>query len=611
MPSAGVITPDFLAHRLSLQGKLWQLRGANTRDVLAITQQCGVPDVIARLLASRGVPIEAVEAHLSPMLKHALPNPFLLKDMDAAVSRVLKSLDQDEPVAIFGDYDVDGATSSAILVRFFRMIGKSVDVYIPDRRQEGYGPNLVALRKLHGKGARLVITVDCGTTSVGVLDQMQGEGLDVIVIDHHAAEPRLPKIVALINPNRLDQPPVPSVAGYPVTRHLGDLAAVGVTFLFIVALNKTLRERGAYLSQPEPDLMSLLDLVALGTVCDVMPLTGLNRVFVAQGLKVLGQRKNLGLRALSDVACLEEQPDSSHLGYGLGPRINAGGRVGKSDLGVKLLVTEDPLEARQLAESLDRLNTERREIESAALEEATVMALSLPETSSLVLTHTDWHQGIIGILAGRLKDQFNKPTFVISLHDGVGKGSGRSVLGIDLGSIVHRACHEGLLLNGGGHAMAAGFSIDSKKVDEFTAFFEKMCLEKGGELDMRPQLMCDASLTLQGATEEFLASLQQLAPFGMGNPTPRFVFPFVRIRNVRRVGKSGLHDPLHLRLDLEHDDGSGARLTGIAFRVQGTALAEAFMNESHKLFHIAGTLRLDWWQGRQQVKLYVDDAHYA
>ena len=595
-----------LEDKKSLQGRYWRHRSCDERAAAALSQKLGVPDVIGRLMAARGISVEDGGGFLNPSLKNTLPNPFQLKDMARAAERVVQAILSGEKIAILGDYDVDGATSSALIKRFLQALpgGIACDplIYIPDRMKEGYGPNAGAFDILKAQGAGVVITVDCGTTAFAALAHGRSLQLDVIVLDHHTPETKLPEAYAVVNPNRLDEDP----------SDLQKLAAVGVSFLFVIAINRLLREKEVYseaLGKKEPNLLDLLDLVALGTVCDVMPLTGLNRVFVAQGLKIMARRNNEGLRVLLDLLVPNEPPESYHLGYVLGPRINAGGRIGQSDLGCHLLSTGDSIQALEIAEELNTLNSQRRDIEASTLQEALGLIEGQPPACGLVLASPGWHPGVIGILASRLKDLLHHPVCVVAVEGQEGKGSGRSIPGIDLGRIIHRAVHLGLLLKGGGHAMAAGFTVASEKISAFQTFFAEECQRLGADQETKPTLMLDSGLSLQGATPEFLLQLNQLAPFGVGNSTPRFVFPFVRLKNIRRLGQS--EDVLHIGCHLENELSGGRALSAVGFRLQKTALGDALLNGYGKLFHVAGTLKSETWRGQKSVKLIIDDAHFA
>ena len=573
----------------SLSGRLWRERAGDERAGLAIAQRLGCPELVGRLLARRGVAPEAAERFLEPRLKDELPDPSHLLDMDKAVTRLVAALERRETIAVFGDYDVDGATSAALLRRFFEAAGGRVRVYVPDRQREGYGPNAPALLRLKDEGAGVVVTVDCGITAFAPLAAAAAAGLDVIVVDHHVGEPALPRASAVINPNRLDE-----------TSAHGTLAAVGVAFLLAIAVNRALRRIGWYAGRAEPDLMAWLDLVALGTVCDVVPLTGLNRALVAQGLKVMRGRGNAGIAALADVAHVSEPLGAYHAGFILGPRVNAGGRVGASDLGARLLACEDAAEAHSLAERLDALNTERREIEAQVLAQAIAQVESGSKAALLFAAGESWHPGVVGIVASRLKDRYNRPACVVAMGNGVGRGSGRSVRGLALGPAIIAARQAGLLLNGGGHAMAAGFTVAAERLLDLKTFLEERAREALGDGEPVPELVIDGALSAAAATSELAALVERIGPFGTGNPEPRFVLPQMRVLRADVVGGA------HVRLILA--DGAGAgRIKAIAFRAVDGPLAPALLQNAGAGFHVVGHLRHDRWQGREEVQLLVDD----
>ncbi len=589
----------FLNVERSLTGRRWIARGqaadwqSTERSGLALSQRLGLPEILGQVLAARGIDLEAADGFLNPTLRASLTDPYELKDMAKAAERLAAAIMHGEKIAIFGDYDVDGATSTALLHRFLTAVGGKPRVYIPDRMAEGYGPNTPALLALKREGAAVCVTVDCGITAFAPLEAASEAGLDMIVVDHHVAEPSLPRAIAVVNPNRLDED----------SPHR-QLAAVGVAFLLVVALNRRLREEGWYASRPDPDLMQWLDLVALGTVCDVVPLTGLNRALVAQGLKVMGWRNNIGLRALSEVARIDEAPGTYHLGFLLGPRVNAGGRVGRADLGTRLLSTEDAGEAASLAAELDSFNTERKLIEQSVQEEALAQVERHADGPLLVATGEGWHPGVIGIVAGRLKERFHRPALVIAFDEqGIGKGSGRSIAGFALGPAVIAAHQAGLLVNGGGHAMAAGFTLERAKLDAFREFLTARAADwlEGGEAT--PVLSIDGALRPGGATLDLLETLGRVGPFGVGNPEPRFAFPAARILGADVVGEN------HVRCQL--GDADGRRLKAIAFRALETPLGEALLKARSLPLHIAGHLRIDRWQGNEKVQLLIDDAASA
>ncbi len=576
----------------SITGRRWELRAGDERLALALSQRLGLPELVGRVLAARGVSLEAAEGFLAPSLRVDLPNPSVLRDMDEAAERLAQAVMGQECIAVFGDYDVDGATSSALLGRFLQSVRAPVRLYIPDRISEGYGPNAPALLRLKAEGAAVVVTVDCGITAHEPLAVAAEAGLDVIVVDHHAAEPKLPPAVAVVNPNRLDD-----VSG------LGQLAAVGVAFLLVVAVNRHLREAGWYgRNRQEPNLLEWLDLVALGTICDVVPLTGPNRAFVTQGLKVMARRRNPGLVALGDVAKLDEPPGAYHAGFLLGPRVNAGGRVGEAGLGARLLGCDDPAEALEIAQRLDAYNAERRRIEAEVLDEAIEQVESGPAPDALVFAagHA-WHPGVIGIVASRLKERYGLPAMVVALdEEGLGKGSGRSVTGVDLGSAVIAARQAGLLVNGGGHPMAAGLTLEAARLEELRSFLASRLALALAAAAYQPVLGFDGTLSLGGASFELFGMLQRVGPFGTANPEPRFALPEVFIERADVVGQG------HVRCRLRA--GGGTRLKGIAFRAMDGDLGPALLQTGGLPLHIAGKLRADTWSGPQALQFVIEDA---
>lgn len=586
----------FLGVERSLTGRRWAERLADERMAIAMAQRHGLPEAICRLLAAREVDLEGVPDFLEPTLRKFLPDPSHLKDMDAAIARVVSAIRTGQRIAVFGDYDVDGATSSALLLRFLRAVGGDVGLYIPDRRKEGYGPSAAALLKLREGGANVVVTVDCGVTAHEPLAEAKRAGLDVIVIDHHQAEIALPPAVAVVDPNRVDEP----------SPHK-QLAAVGVAFLLTVGVNRVLRGIGWYsASRPEPDLRRWLDLVALGTVADVVPLTGLNRALVRQGLRVMADRGNAGLAALADVARLREPPGAYHLGFLLGPRVNAGGRVGQADLGARLLSSDDPHEVGALALRLDEFNAERRAIEREVLDQAIrhieraygAERQGLP--AALLVESEGWHVGVIGIVASRLVERYGRPAFVIGMDGEVGRGSGRSVRGVDLGAAVLAARQSGLLINGGGHAMAAGLTVARERLAALAKFLDERVAPQLGAAPAIRELGIDAALTPGGATQELVAMIERAGPFGAGNALPRFALTGVRVDYAQPVGDG------HVRCTLVGQE--RGRIEAIAFRAGQTALGPALLDHAKPILHVAGALRLDRYNGRESVRLQIDDA---
>jgi len=593
----------FLGVERSASGRRWRLRGvADDAAAAALATQLAVPEILARLLTQRGVGLEEAARFLSPRLRDQLPDPAHLKDMDRAVERLVRAIREGEKIVVFGDYDVDGATSAALLLRFFAAVGATGGLYVPDRIREGYGPNAPALLRLKEDGVRLVVCVDCGTTAHDALDAAKIAGLDLVVIDHHVAEPLLPSAIAVVNPNRLDED----------SAH-GHLAAVGVAFLLIVAANRALREAGWYRTRAEPDLMQWLDLVALGTVCDVVPLTGLNRALVAQGLKVAQRGANPGMAALAALGATPGRPialDAYHLGFILGPRVNAGGRVGAADLGARLLSTDDVALAAEWAQHLDGYNKERREIEARTLE-AAIELVERQNSDSPVLVFAaaeGWHPGVIGIVAARLRERYERPACVVALSDGIGKGSGRSVPGLALGSAVIAARQSGLLLSGGGHAMAAGFTVAADRLIELREFLAERLNDGFDRANLVPELAIDAAIAPEAAQVGLIAQLDALSPFGSANPEPRFALPMVRATYVEPVGNG------HLRLrvaDAISSGGGGAPLSAIAFRAADTPVGRLLGEAKGRAIHVAGHLRRDAWRGGDAVQLVVDDVALA
>ena len=577
----------------SFTGRRWRARLSDERAGLALTQKAGLPDIVGQVLAARGVNFDGISSFLNPTLREQLPDPSSLLGMDQAVERIVRAVTDGEHIAVFADYDVDGATSAALLARFFGALGRTLTVYVPDRVTEGYGPNILALRGLHDRGVELVITVDCGTMSHGPLEEAATLGLDVIVVDHHVAEVALPEAVAVINPNRLDE-----------KSELGQLAAVGVTFLLVVALNRALRDAGWYgHGHDEPALISWLDLVALGTVCDVAPLTGVNRALVAQGLKVMAHRENVGIRALADVAGLDERPTAYHAGFVFGPRVNAGGRVGEPGLGARLLAIDDPEEAKLLAHRLDDYNRDRREIEASVLEDAVAEAEDQAKAGEplVFVARTGWHPGVIGIVASRLRERFSRPACVVALADGIGKGSGRAEAPVSLGPAVIAARQAGLLVDGGGHARAAGFTVGASGVDKLRVFLSEHIARQLDGRSPTPSYNIDGALSPTGATIELVEILDGIGPFGAGNPRPRFVFPAIRIVKADIVGSD------HVRCVLASQSG-GERLSAMAFRSADTDLGKTLLGTGGVAIHVAGYLETNTWRGSRKARLVIEDA---
>ena len=594
---AGADRRTFLGVERSLAGRRWheRLDAAGANVALAMAQRHQINDVVARVLAGRGVGVDEAPDFLVPSLRALMPDPSVMTDMGTAAERIADAIMAGEKIAIFGDYDVDGASSAALLARFLRHQGLDPVVYIPDRLFEGYGPNVEALRGLIGQGARLIVTVDCGSTSFDALAEAKALGVDVVVIDHHELGTERPPAVAMVNPNRQDD-----LSG------LGSLAAVGVTYMVVIAVNRLLRTRGWYdASRPEPDLLRWLDLVALGTVCDVVPLIGLNRAFVSKGLMTLNRRENRGLAALTDVARLGGPATPYHLGFLLGPRINAGGRIGDAALGARLLASDDAAECGAIAGELDRLNGERQALEVKALEEAYAEVdaeIGGGEGPAVLLTaNRGWHPGVVGLIASRLKDRYQRPAIAVALAaNGTGTGSGRSIVGVDLGLAVRNAVGEGILAKGGGHAMAAGLTVAEARLGDLRAFLEQTLAGNVRAAGGSHALAIDAALTARGANLQLIEAVEKAGPFGAGHPEPVYAFPAHRIDYADTVGKG------HVRLTLAAND--GATIKAVAFRAAGSPLGEALLVSRGRNLHIAGALSIDHYQGRRTPNLRVIDA---
>jgi single-stranded-DNA-specific exonuclease len=585
----------FLDVTASLTGRAWvdRLGDAETRIAQAITQRTGMSEIVSRILAGRGVGIDEAEDYLNPTLRGLMPDPSSMADMDKLAARIVEAITNNERVALFGDYDVDGASSCALMSRYLRHFGLDPDVYIPDRIFEGYGPNIAAIDKLIDAGAKLLITLDCGTVSDDPIAHARSRDVDVLVIDHHLSDQDLPPANALVNPNRPDD-----ISG------LGYLCAAGVTFMVLVAVNRLLRQRG---DTGQPDLMQLLDLVALATVCDVVPLNRLNRAFVVRGLEVARRQANRGIGALALAARVTGPLNPYHLGYLVGPRINAGGRIGDAALGTRLLTLDDEHEALVIAARLNDLNAERQKIEVEAVEEATRVAEEeIGEGEGppvLVLASANWHAGVVGLVAARLRERFERPAFAIALHaDGTGTGSGRSMPGVDLGRAVIAAVEADIIQKGGGHAMAAGVTLKPGQLGAFRAHMSEALKDSVGVARALTALKIDAALTARGATVEFVEDIERAGPFGSGNPQPVFAFPAHRVKFPQIVGVGG-----HVSFQFTSDD--GARIKAIAFRAAKTALGQALLAAGPDTrLHLAGTLSLDHYQGASSVQLRLSDA---
>ena len=587
----------FLDVKSSAGGQRWVERlDAKARNTaLAISQTLDVPDLIGRVMAGRGVELNDAQAFLSPSIRDLMPDPDVLTDMKQATSRICDAIQNNQQVAIFGDYDVDGASSSALMSKFLSHHGVNNEIYIPDRIFEGYGPNPDAINTLIDNGAKLIITVDCGATSFEALEEAANKKTDVVVLDHHQMGELLPKCAALVNPNRQDD-----LSG------LGHLCAAGVVFMTLVACVRELRTRGIYKDNfKTPDLLSWLDLTALATVCDVVPLKGLNRAFVVKGLQVMSQQQNIGLRALMRVGRLDGPPKPYHLGFVLGPRINAGGRIGDAALGSRLMTTEDDILAEEIAQQLEDLNKQRQAAEKIMLEQAIAEAeaeMRDGEGPAVMVTASDeWHPGIVGLLASRLKDRFKRPAFAIAFdRNNKGSGSGRSVAGVDLGAAVRAAVDEGILEKGGGHAMAAGLTVTKDKLGDLRGFLETRLAKDVGETRLNQTLKIDGALTARSVTLDLFDMLERAGPYGQGHSQPIFAFPAHQIRFAKVVGAD--------HVSFSASAGDGAQLRGIAFRAADTEMGRLLLNTQGHPVHLAGTLSADFWQGSRRVQLRLLDA---
>jgi single-stranded-DNA-specific exonuclease len=578
-----------------LSGRCWTWRAGEDRLALGIAQRLGLPEIVGRLLAARGVGIEAAADFLEPTLRVLLPDPSVLVDMDAAAERLADAVAAGETVGVFGDYDVDGACSAALMLTWLRTMGCDVAHHVPDRMREGYGPNPTALLGLVAKGAGLIVCVDCGTAAADALAVLAGQA-DVIVLDHHKSEGPPPPILATVNPNRLD-----------CSSGLNMLCAAGVAFLTVVAATRTLRRRGFFTGRAEPNLLGLLDLVALATVCDVMPLLGVNRALVCQGLRVMARRARPGVAALLEVTQARETLTTFTCGFALGPRINASGRISEADLGLRLLLCEDRVEALALAERLDGLNRQRQEVEAGMLDSALTRAAEQAEAGAavLVVAGAGWHPGVVGIVSGRIKERFNRPACVAGIADGVAKGSGRSVPGVDLGGAVIAARQAGILTTGGGHPMAAGFSLNAGRLDAFRAFLNER-LVAAAALPGAADLLVEGALLVPGATLELARQVERLAPFGSGNDEPVLVLRRARVVRADRVGR----ESSSIRVFLE-GEGGGPRLKAMLFRARDGRLAEALLSRDRVPLHVAGYLRVEPWNGAENPGFVIADAALA
>jgi len=573
----------------SVNGKNWIFKKFDSSDIKKFSEEYSLNEIVARLLAIRKKNIENIDLFLNPTIKNLLPNPLHLKDMKMAVERTYQSIKNNELLGIFGDYDVDGATSTALLARFFLSINQKFHTYIPDRKKEGYGPSIKGFKNLINLGVKVIFTVDCGTSSYEPIKVAGDKNVDVIVLDHHQSDIKLPGAYAIVNPNRYDD-----------TSKLNYLCAAGVCFMYLVSLNKKLRETEWFKDKKinEPNILNFLDLVSLGTVCDVVPLVGLNRAFVKQGLKILKKRSNLGLKTLYDLCKTESQPTANDLAFQLGPRINAGGRVGKSSHGAELLISDDPQRTYQIALDLDKFNKERKSIELLLSEKVYTEAKKFHNYPVLVLSGKNWHEGIIGIVAAKIKEKYNKPAILISENEDLGKGSARSVLGFDIGTQIIKAVQLGILTNGGGHKMAGGFTINNKNIDTFRDFLiSNFRKSQANSLDTL-NLYLDSKIAPSAINEEFYEHVNCLAPFGSGNREPKFVIENLQVIVSNTVGEN------HIRSILRGKDGFVFK--SFAWNAINSPL-EAVLNNSKKIFDAAGKMKINEWRGKKSIEFVIED----
>ena len=575
---------------LSISGKNWILKKYNQENLTFFKENFYLDEITSKLLSIRNIKKEEVDSFLNPSIKNFLPNPNNLIDMDKSTLRTVKAISNNEKLAIFGDYDVDGAASTALLGNYFSKLNMNYEIYIPDRRKEGYGPTIKSFKELIKKNVKIIFTVDCGTLSFEAINYAKEKKVDVIVIDHHQSEIKLPNAFSIINPNRLDD-----------ESKLQYLCAAGVSFMFLVSMNRELRSIKWFSKNKikEPNLINYLDLVSLGTVCDVVPLVGLNRALVKQGLKVIKSKKNLGLKTLLDICKIDSSPSIYHLGYLLGPRINAGGRVGRSSHGANLLLDKDPKNTFKIASELDNFNKERQILEKDLLQKILDETKNNLNDPVLILSGTNWHEGIIGIIASRLKDKFNKPVIIISIDIDIGKASARSVVGFDIGSVILAAVQENILLKGGGHKMAGGFSIQKKNIEKFKNFVINKFQNINNNLSEERPLLLDSVISPSAVNFEFYNKVSILSPFGSGNPEPKFAIEDLRTLNGKIVGEK------HIKSNLRGKDGS--TIKSIAFNALDNDLGAYLLKKNNKSFNIAGKLSLNEWRGQSNVEFIIDD----
>ena len=575
---------------ISISGKSWILKKFNEEEISYIKENFFLDEITSKLLSIRKIKKEDINSFLNPSIKNFLPNPNNLIDMKKSTLRTITAIKNKEKIAIFGDYDVDGATSTALLGKYFSRLKIDYETYIPDRKKEGYGPSVKSFEELINNGAKIIFTVDCGTLSFEAIDYAKERNIDVIVLDHHQSEVKLPNAYSIVNPNRLDD-----------KSNLQYLCAAGVSFMFLVSLNRELRTNNWFINNNinEPNLINYLDLVSLGTVCDVVPLVGLNRAIVKQGLKVIKSKKNLGLKTLLDICKIETKPSIYHLGYMLGPRINAGGRVGKCSHGANLLLNSNPKEAFKLASELDLFNRERQILEKDLLQKILNETKDYSNDPVLVLSGKNWHEGVIGIVAARLKDKFNKPVIIISIENNTGKASARSIVGFDIGSVIIAATQEKILLKGGGHKMAGGFSIMVDNIEKFKEFIFRKFRNINEDLTSEKPLLLDSVISPSALNLDFYNKVNTLAPFGSGNPEPKFIIEDLKTINGKIVGEK------HIKSVLIGKD--GASIKTISFNALENGLGAYLIKKNNKIFNIAGKLSLNEWKGQSNVEFIIDD----
>ena len=575
---------------LSISGKNWIFKKYNQEDLNFLKESFSLDEITSKLLSIRKIKKEDISSFLNPSIKNFLPNPNILIDMEKTTLRTIKAILNKEKIGIFGDYDVDGATSTALLGNYFSELNLKYEIYIPDRKKEGYGPSIESFKELIKKDVKVIFTVDCGTLSFDAINYAKNNNIDVMVIDHHQSEVKLPDAFSIINPNRLDD-----------KSNLQYLCAAGVTFMFLVSINRELRSKNWFSKNKinEPNLINFLDLVSLGTVCDVVPLTGLNRAIVKQGLKIIQSKKNLGIKTLLSICNIDTNPSTYHLGYMLGPRINAGGRVGKCSHGANLLLNKDPKNSFKLASELDQFNKERQILEKDLLQKILNKTKNYLNDPVLILSGSNWHEGVIGIVAARLKDKFNKPTILISFDGNIGKASARSIVGFDIGSVIIAASHENILLKGGGHKMAGGFSIKLENVEKFKKFISKKFESINENLKIEKPLLVDSIISPSAVNIEFYKKVALLSPFGSGNPEPKFVIEDLKTINGKIVGES------HIKSVLIGKDGS--TIKSIAFNSVEKDISPFLIKKNNKSFNIAGKLSLNEWKGQSNVEFIIDD----